>query len=130
MRIKGIIWVGTVAEDRQTMADFFANRLGMRVTAEVPGFTRLVTANGDRVEIFGPDSAEHDQLDTGPVAGFWVDDAAAARQELIDAGVESCTPLEHGPDGHRWFYFRAPDGNFYELCEHVNPRPARGGGSS
>ena len=63
------------------------------------GFTRLEAANGDRFELFGPDSVEHDQLDTGPVAGFWIGDAEQARRELIEAGVESCTEIERARDG-------------------------------
>lgn len=119
MRVKGIIWVGTATAERKALADFFARHLGMDVTLDVAGFTRLRTANGDRVEVFGPESTEYSHLDTGPVAGFWVDDAPRARAELVERGVDSCTDIETGPDGHRWFYFRAPDGNYYELCEHT-----------
>ena len=68
---------------------------------------------------------EHDQLDTGPVAGLWIDNAPNARKELLAAGVAEVTEVERGPDGHGWFYFRAPDGNFYELCEHPRPRPPK-----
>ncbi len=127
MQVKGIIWVGSATENLNETAAFFAQHLGMKITDEVPGFTRLVTQNGDRVELFGPNSVEHDQLDTGPVAGFWVDDIEEAQRELRNAGVDGVTELEHGPDGHRWFYFRAPDGRFYELCEHPRPRPVKGG---
>jgi catechol 2,3-dioxygenase-like lactoylglutathione lyase family enzyme len=118
VQVKGIIWVGTPTDAREQLATFFHDLLGMSVATDAVGFTRLSTANGDRIEIFGPESSEYVQLDTGPVAGFWVDDAHAARRELIAAGVDSCTALEFGADGHAWFYFRAPDGNFYELCEH------------
>lgn len=130
MQVKGIIWIGSATEDLNESAKFFSEKLGMEITTDVPGFTRLITQNGDRVELFGPDSVEHDQLDTGPVAGFWVDDIEEAHQELRDAGVDNLTDLEHGPDGHRWFYFRAPDGSFYELCEHPVPRPVKGEDSS
>lgn len=118
MQVKGIIWVGTATASQEALSTFFQNHLGMKLATQVGGFTRLTTANGDRVEIFGPQSAEYAQLDTGPVAGFWVDDARAAREELVAAGVEVCTEIEVGVDGHAWFYFRAPDGNYYELCEH------------
>lgn len=117
MQVKGIIWVGTATSQRESLTEFFAEHLGMAVQTDVTGFTRLLTENGDRVEIFGPEMEVYQSLDTGPVAGFWVDDAAAAREELLAAGVELCTELEIGRDGHRWFYFKAPDGNFYELCE-------------
>jgi len=127
MRVKGIIWIGAATDDLRESASFFSDVLGMEVTTSVPGFVRLTTENGDRVELFGPDSAEHDELDTGPVAGFWVDDLDQAHLELLEADMDGVTDLYTGPDGHRWFYFRAPGGSFYELCEHPRPRPARGG---
>lgn len=117
--------MGSATDDHEATTEFFANVLGMRVTTDVPGFSRLAAANGDRLELFGPDSIEHDQLDTGPVAGLWVEDVVEARHELQAAGVEEVTELETGRDGHRWFYFKAPDGRYYELCEHPNPRPPR-----
>jgi catechol 2,3-dioxygenase-like lactoylglutathione lyase family enzyme len=126
MRVKGIIWIGSAAGDRKRTTAFFADRLGLELTVDVPGFSRLTTENGDLLESFGPDSAEHDHLDTGPVAGLWVDDIVGAHDELMEAEVEGVTEIERGPDGHRWFYFKAPDGNFYELCEHPLPRPVKG----
>jgi len=126
VRIKGIIWIGSAADNREQTAAFFANTLGMALTVDVPGFSRLTAENGDLLEIFGADSAEHDNLDTGPVAGFWVDDLDGAHEELLASGTEGVTSIERGPDGHRWFYFKAPDGNFYELCEHPRPRPVKG----
>ena len=75
MQVKGIVWVGSVTDDRDATTRFFSEVLGMPVETNVPGFSRLVAANGDRLELFGPDSVEHDRLDTGPVAGLWVDDA-------------------------------------------------------
>jgi catechol 2,3-dioxygenase-like lactoylglutathione lyase family enzyme len=125
MEVKGIIWVGSATDDRTATTRFFSEVLGMPVVTDVKGFSRLAAANGDRLELFGPDSVEHDQLDTGPVAGLWVDDAGDARAELIEAGVDAVTPLEKGRDGHRWFYFKAPDGNYYEICENPGPRPPR-----
>lgn len=125
MKVKGIIWVGSSTDDRHATAEFFGNRLGLEVTTSVAGFTQLTMENGDRLELFGPDSVEHDHLDTGPVAGLWVDDIEAAHEELSAAGVADVTEMEQGRDGHRWFYFRAPDGNYYELCEHPRPRPPR-----
>lgn len=125
MRIKGIIWVGSATDNRHRTAEFF-NRLGLFTSVDVPGFTQLLIENGDRIELFGPDSMEHDQLDTGPVAGLWVEDIEAAHAEIMELGVEHLTDIERGRDGHGWFYFKAPDGNYYELCEHPRPRPARG----
>ena len=47
------------------------------------------------------------------MAGFRVEDVAAARDELVAAGVE-VTSLELG-SRDAWAYFRAPDGNLYEI---------------
>ena len=123
MEIKGIIWVGAATENLKQSTEFFSEVLGMPVVDHVAGFSRLAAANGDRLEFFGPGSAEHSQLDAGPVAGLWVDDCELARGELVAAGVEEVTDLEVGRDGHRWFYFKAPDGHYYEMCEHPSPRP-------
>lgn len=128
MQVKGIIWVGSATDNRHETTEFFTNHLGLALQVDVPGFTQLIVENGDRIELFGPDSVEHDQLDTGPVAGLWVEDIEAAHRELESAGIKDLTEIERGHDGHGWFYFRAPDGNYYELCEHPRPRPAKGGG--
>ena len=123
MLVKGIIWAGVSVDDRAAMRDFFSGRLGLDITTDVPGFTQLTASNGDRLELFGPDSAEHDQLDTGPVAGFWVDDVEAAHAELAE--VTEVTDIERGADGHGWFYFTDPEGRYFEACEHPRPRPPR-----
>lgn len=127
MEVKGIIWVGSATDDQAAATRFFAEVLKMQVVTDLPGFSRLAASNGDRIEFFGPDSIEHDHLDTGPVAGLWVDHAESARRELIAAGAGAVTALETGADGHSWFYFKAPDGNYYEMCEHPRARPPKSG---
>lgn len=69
VKVKGIIWVGSATETLEKTTTFFREVMEMPVVTDVPGFTRLAAANGDRLEFFGPDSAEHDHLDTGPVGG-------------------------------------------------------------
>ena len=46
----------------------------------------------------------------GPVAGFEVNDLAAAVEELRVAGIELL-----GEPGPTWQHFRGPDRNVYEL---------------
>lgn len=125
MEVKGINWVGSITDDPEATMRFFADVLGMKVVVHVHGFIQLAARNGDRLEVFGPESAEHAHLDTGPVAGFLIDDAETARAEMLAAGVDSVTEIETGPDGHRWFYFKAPDDNIYEIGESAAPRPTR-----
>lgn len=99
MRVKGIIWVGASVENRCAATSFFAEQLGMEVESDVPGFSRLVAENGDRLELFGPDDIEHDQLDTGPAAGFWVDSLENAHAELMASGLDEATEIHRG---RRW----------------------------
>jgi hypothetical protein len=73
-------------------------------------------------------------LQTGPVAGFRVDDRVSARTELEEAGAELIGALTHGECRrpligtiHRevdsaWQHFRGPDGNVYEVNQHVVQR--------
>ena len=83
MRIKGIIWVGSATEDRERTRAFFSQVLGMKVITDVPGFTQLTVGNSDRVELFGPDSVEHDHLDLliQNVGDSWHDDLAGDRRQ-------------------------------------------------
>lgn len=124
-KVKGLVWVGSACADPEATANFFARSLGLHLTTQLSNFTRLTTPNGDRIEFFGPGFIEHDHLDTGPVAGFLVDDAQLAHDRLVADGTADVTEVSSSADGHRWFYFRAPDGNYYELTEHARARPAR-----
>ncbi len=126
MQIKGIIWVGLTTDNQRTATAFFSDLLGMSLVSDIPGLSRLEASNGDRLELFGPDSSEHNFVDSGPVAGLWVEDCAVARAELIAAGVDEVTGLFSGADGHRWFYFRSPDGHHFEMCENPHPRQQKG----
>jgi hypothetical protein len=89
MNVKGIIWVGSMADDLGATTRFFSEVLEMPVFTDVEGFIRLAAENGDRLELFGPNSVEHSVLDAGPVAGFWVENAEEARRELMAAGASS-----------------------------------------
>ncbi len=75
--------------------------MGLDIVYQEPGFVVMDLPNGDRVEIFGDDSP-YNTFFTHPVAGFLVDDIAAARAEMAE-------------DGYAWSHFRAPDGFVYEL---------------
>lgn len=75
--------------------------------------------------MFGPRYPHNRHLTTGPVAGFLVDDVAAAAEELRAAGIEIVSgPTLSPADGNAWVHFRAPDGNLYELTQ--DPGVGRG----
>jgi catechol 2,3-dioxygenase-like lactoylglutathione lyase family enzyme len=73
--------------------------------------------DGGKVEIFGPRSEHNRHFDSGPVAGFLVDDVAAATAELRAAGVAILLASEVDDAGNAWVHFRAPDGNIYEFTQ-------------
>jgi catechol 2,3-dioxygenase-like lactoylglutathione lyase family enzyme len=110
MRVTGLGWVGTRTDRDAALAGFYEDVLGLRPTHAEPGFRVFTLPDGRNVEVFGPGYPGKEHFDTGPVAGFAVDDLAAAVEELRAAGVELL-----GEPGPTWQHFRGPDGNVYEL---------------
>jgi len=116
MKVLGLVWLGTRTDSFQEMATFLESTMGLTLAASVDGYREYKLPNADVVELFGPDDAEKRHFTTGPVAGFLVSDITAARDELRDAGVETIGEL-HRSGSYAWQFFRAPDGNVYELVE-------------
>lgn len=114
MKVKGIIWLGTRTDRFDEMADFCRSMLGMSQTSLEPGFAVFEMPNGDQFELFGPQQQINTFM-THPVAGFLVDDIAAARAELEAKGIEFLGPTGGDTDDYKWAHFRAPDGFIYEL---------------
>jgi hypothetical protein len=119
MKVKGLIWLGTRTAQFEAMFDFCKEALGMAPVQREPGLAVLDMPNGDRIEIFAEDSPEHAFM-THPVAGFLVDDLAAARAELEARGIEFIGPIHSTEMGYAWTHFRAPDGFVYELTFDPN----------
>jgi predicted enzyme related to lactoylglutathione lyase len=115
VRILGLVWVGTRTTEHPATVAFFRDVLGLGVQVSEPGFAVLDVPGGATVEIFGPTS-EYNRHLTHPVAGFLVDDLAAAADEVAAAGAEIVLPIQDGGD-RSWMHFRAPDGFVYELVE-------------
>jgi hypothetical protein len=80
MEPKGLVWLGTRTRTFDDTVRFFGDTLGPRKSHEEPDFTVFRLPNGDKVEVFGPGDREHEHFDTGPVAGFLVDDVREARE--------------------------------------------------
>ncbi len=115
MKAKGLVWLGTRTQNFDDTVRFFGDTLGLRAVHEEADFTVLRLPNGDTVEVFGPGDVEHEHFETGPVAGFLVDDVARARVELEAAGVAFIGQVHDADDGGSWSHFRGPDGNVYEI---------------
>ena len=87
MKARGLVWLGTRTRNFDETVRFFGDTLGLRKSYEEPDFTVFRLPNGDTVEVFGPGDTEHEHFDTGPVAGFLVDDVREARADLEAAGI-------------------------------------------
>jgi catechol 2,3-dioxygenase-like lactoylglutathione lyase family enzyme len=117
MEIRKLAWVGTRTPRAEATAAFFRDTLGLRVAIEEQDFWVLKLPDGAKVEVFGPDSPVNRHFTTGPVAGFLVDDVAAATAELRAAGVDVVFEQRDETSGNAWVHFRAPDGNLYEFTQ-------------
>lgn len=116
MEVKGIAWLGIRTDHYGEMLRLFRDVMGLRVHFQQPDFVDLELPNGDTVELFGPGDKGNEHFTTGPVAGFFVDDIAAAREELEASGqVQFFGPTQQADDGWSWVHFVGPDGNIYEL---------------
>jgi catechol 2,3-dioxygenase-like lactoylglutathione lyase family enzyme len=116
--IRGLCWLGTRADRYADMKEFCHKVLGLALDHEEEDFVAFKLPDGSIVEVFGPSDQEHAHFETGPVAGFEVDDIEAARARLEGAGVEFIGPIRRwAPTNQAWSHFRAPDGNVYELTQ-------------
>src|SRR6185503_17839674 len=111
MKLKGVVWLGTRTGRFEEMVSFAQNVLGLELKHGEDGLAVFALPDGDTFEIFD----EHHPGGGHPdgVAGGFLVDAAAAAAELRAAGVEVSELGEAGE--FRWAYFRAPDGNLYEV---------------
>lgn len=116
--IKGLSWLGTRADRYEEMKRFCQDGLGLALDHDETDFVAFKLPDGSVFEVFGPSDEEHPHFDTGPVAGFEVDDIEAARTQLEEAGAEFIGPIHRWePRNLAWSHFRAPDGNVYELTQ-------------
>jgi catechol 2,3-dioxygenase-like lactoylglutathione lyase family enzyme len=93
MKVRRIAWLGVRAEDADPMVRFLRATLGLSVEHEDEGQWVFSLPDRSKVEVFSSGSAHNEHFGRAPVAGFYVDDVAAATDELREGGVE----IVHGP---------------------------------
>jgi hypothetical protein len=96
------------------MVDFCRTVLGLSETSSENGMAVFQLPDGDIFEVFDT-QVFNDESMSHPVAGFLVDNIAAARAEMEAKGVEFIGPIHGEDDDYTWTHFRAPDGFVYEL---------------
>jgi predicted enzyme related to lactoylglutathione lyase len=124
LRVRGLPWLGTAADDFDAMTSFLTAVLGHGSEFGEPGMQAFRLGGGSVFEVFGPGHHDHDFYGTeahGPVVAFLVDDLERDWDRLVDAGAERVGEIAGGPDWG-WAHVRLPDGNLYEI---LAPRPPR-----
>ena len=117
----GITWIGVCTENFEESVAFFKNVMGLRVVQEGIPWVDLQYAkycvfdagNNVMFELLQPTPAITGRY-SGPVVSFTVDDLDAAMSEM-QGRAEFITPVIDDKATWRWIYFRAPDGNIYQL---------------
>ena len=112
LTVRHLRWLGVPVTQRAETEAFFRDVLGMRVLFSDDASTELETSEGDRVQLFGPQSP-YFEPGGRPIPLFEVDDARDAREQLADAGVE-VGPLETD-SAWEWFDVNGPEGLALEV---------------
>lgn len=113
--MKGIAWLGVRTERYDAMTRFYRGVFGLEPRFEIPGqFSVFDLPGGDRAEVFAETAPFNQHFPSAPVAGFLVDDVAAARADMEAAGIEFVHQGESEGGLVAWAHFRAPDRNLYE----------------
>jgi catechol 2,3-dioxygenase-like lactoylglutathione lyase family enzyme len=113
MQVKGVVWLGTRTSRFEEMVSFAEKVLGLRAALRESGIAVFDLPDGDAFEVFDEQHPGGGHPPRGVVGGFLVDDADDAVAELESAGVEVSDVQTAGE--YRWAYFKAPDGNLYEV---------------
>jgi catechol 2,3-dioxygenase-like lactoylglutathione lyase family enzyme len=119
---EGVRWILTCTTNFDETVAFFRDVIGLAVNEQgVPvvdtQFSRYALfkmPNDVVLEIVEPGEAFRD-LYKAPIVSITVDDVAGARAELKARQVEFVAPIFDTRQGWGWTYFRAPDGNLYQI---------------
>jgi predicted enzyme related to lactoylglutathione lyase len=114
--VKGLGWLGVRTDGYEELITFFRDVLDLEIDHADEEMTAFELPDGSRVEVFGPRDRDHTHFDSGPVAGFVVDDVDAARTALEERGVGFIGETRR-EGGFAWAHFRGPDGNVYEITQ-------------
>jgi catechol 2,3-dioxygenase-like lactoylglutathione lyase family enzyme len=109
--------------------EFYRDKLCLRLVSEEPPFALVFDANGIMLRLgMGKERAPV----VGTVLGWQVPDAAAAVQNLEQAGIsferydflkQDAQGIWTAPTGDKVAWFKDPDGNLLSISEHSQWKP-------
>jgi catechol 2,3-dioxygenase-like lactoylglutathione lyase family enzyme len=114
-------FVGIRTERFEATVAVYRDALGLALVHESPGAAWFALDDGTQVHVYGPADDDHAFFGNAPCIGYLVEDFAAARAALIDAGCEFDFGEPQVADGTIWNHYRAPDGNVYEIIGRLSP---------
>ena len=118
LNAKRLVWMGVPTRHFVETVAFFRDVLGLEAEREDADFAVLRLPSGEAVEgLRARELAGAEQLPTGPVVCFEVEDVREAREEMDAKGVECLGPVHDGDPGAAWSHFRGPDGKVYEITQ-------------
>lgn len=97
---------------------FYRNVLGIEPFLEQRAAVWFRCADGAQVHVYGPADTDHDFFRAGPVVGLVVDDFDAARQAMVEGGIEFLGEPQRAGESV-WNHYLGPDGSVYEIMGTV-----------
>jgi catechol 2,3-dioxygenase-like lactoylglutathione lyase family enzyme len=116
MSVRSLVWMGVRTHEFQRMVELYRDVMGLELTHQTEHAVWFRLGDGNEVHVYAQSDEDHDFFGTGPVVGFLVDDFAATRARMSDAGIE-CIGQPQEEAGVIWNRYRAPDGNIYEIMQ-------------
>lgn len=112
------VYVDLPVPDIASARDFYAGYLGMSDESIGMNWVSRFTApgSGASVQLVTEDASAPEN----PIASIKVDDVEEAWDEARRRGYEIVHPLTTEPWGVRRFFVRAPDGNVFNVVQHVD----------
>lgn len=116
-RPQGIAWVGLYAHDREALARFYSEQVGLALIGRDAGAVMLDAGGGALLEIWGDGAAcppRKSPRQQSVLVGFRVESLERSMATLARRGVQPDGPIG-SEGGARWVHYTDPEGNRFEL---------------
>lgn len=115
MKVTRLGWMGVKTRQFDEMNSFYRDVLRLDALSIDDNSGRFALGDGTEVHVYGPLDEDHGFFGDGPVVALEVEDFAAARARLLEAGITFAYEEPQRASGKVWQHFLAPDGNVYEI---------------